>query len=424
MDEPMTQVSLGDLNDTFSELSGLFKNSENSWRLAQSLDTILDYFHVNPEQAPDFIPIILDRYHDYEIDPKANVLAGDPDYQQSYPTTARSAWWYDDYNWWTIAMLKASQMPTVFGAQYTSIFAGISRFCWDTVFRAAPNVWKNTQILYGNYFSRFAPRFYGGVWNYPYSKDPLAFVPDTPLDPNPDLDQEVLGKKTGKGLPDKLRGIQNTVTNGLNLIASARLATEHKPNNDNIATCAMNQLHFLLNWFDVVDTDSEKFSLFYRAASQSGLVRERVSTYKETSYPVHAYDHNLIWLGDQGLVIGGYAEMLNTLDPSLAEYQKCMTYIKEIIRGVNQPLSDNGQLYPWFNLNSTNPPGGSPGGDDADYLTSIGIYFRYLLNLYENFADLKTFMDEEGIPKMALKNVTNYYCDKTNFNDDGVFLRY
>ena len=73
--EDSNTVTLQDLNNTFDELSKLFKSSDNSWRLAQSLDTILDYFTVNPSQAKGFIPIILDRYHNYYIDPHADNLA-------------------------------------------------------------------------------------------------------------------------------------------------------------------------------------------------------------------------------------------------------------------------------------------------------------------------------------------------------------
>lgn len=67
------------------------------------------------------------------------------------------------------------------------------------------------------------------------------------------------------------------------------------------------------------------------------------------------------------------------------------------------------------NCNKSDPPGDSPGGDDNDYLTGVGIYFRYLLNLYENYPAIKTFMDQEGIPKIATQN---HYCDIGNFTDD------
>ncbi len=418
MSESNTAVSLHDLDDTFDALSTLFKSSGNSWRLAQSLDTILDYFMLNPSKAKAFIPIILDRYHDYYIDPNANELGGNASYQQSYPTTAQSCWWYDDYNWWTIAMLKASSMEEAFGKEYTAVFAGISRFCWDTVFRNGTQVWRNSKTLYGDYFDRFKPRFEGGVWNYPYSKDPIQFVPDTPLDPNPNLDQHLGIKTDVLALPDKLRGIQNTVTNALNLIASARMAEKMEAsNNPNILTTATNQLSFLLKWFAVKD---KSLSLYCRFdENDTGLARERVSSYKILNYPVHAYDENLIWLGDQGLVLGGYAEMLSHLEKDSADCKSCMAYIEGIIKGVNDKLANNSQLYPWFHLDS-NSLGDSPGGDDADYLTGLGIYFRYLLNLYENYPAIKSFMDEQGIPKISVINVNNYYCNIDNYpNDEG-----
>lgn len=421
--EESNTVTLQDLNNTFDELSKLFKSSDNSWRLAQSLDTILDYFTVNPSQAKGFIPIILDRYHNYYIDPHANNLASPddcPSCQASYPTTAQSPWWYDDYNWWTIAMNKASRMPDTFGADYTPIFAGISRFCWDTVYRNGTQVWDNCNTLYGDYFSRFEPRFKGGIWNYGYSKYPIKFMPDTPLDPNPDLDQALGINPSVGGLPDRLRGIQNTVTNGLNLIASARMAAAVKPENSNISTMANDQLNFLLNWFEVEDSSGQPLSLFCRfPATDSGLARERVSSYMKPEYPVHGYDSNLIWLGDQGLILGGFAEMLNTLPPSSDNYAKCMAYIEGIIKGVNYNLANDGQYYPWFNLNSPSAPGPSPGGDDDDYLTGVGIYFRYLLNLYENYPAIKAFMEQEEIPQAALVNISNHYCDVANFDGDG-----
>jgi hypothetical protein len=92
---------------------------------------MIDYLAINPADATGFTEIALRKYLD-----RQSLVWRDGD-------EGKDPWWYDDYGWWGIAGLKASQHQELFGT-YAPCFRGISNLCWQAIYRNAPNVWENT----------------------------------------------------------------------------------------------------------------------------------------------------------------------------------------------------------------------------------------------------------------------------------------
>ena len=133
----------------FPGLANAYSNFDDYWELGHSFDTIVDYFvNVSPDakKAAGFAQTVLERY-------------------QSSQT---NACWYDDYGWWGIAALRASQHQKLFGdaaADFAKICfeKGNPRCCWTVMDAKAPNVWQNNQN--DPRFAVLKPRFDGGIWN-------------------------------------------------------------------------------------------------------------------------------------------------------------------------------------------------------------------------------------------------------------------
>ena len=127
------------------------------------------------------------------------------------------ACWYDDYGWWGISALKASQHPGMFNAgdtKYVPGFASICNLCWDTMHYRGTAVWANNQN--DPTVAPLRPRFDGGVWNCDWTGRKHVRSHQRSARTADELHLIVTKEQT-------LSGIQNTVTNGLYLVLASRL---------------------------------------------------------------------------------------------------------------------------------------------------------------------------------------------------------
>jgi hypothetical protein len=304
----------------FAELKPTFAAGTNYWQLGHSFDTIVDYFvNVNPDDAKGFAQTALGRY------------------------SATKPTWYDDYGWWGVAALKASQHPDLLGPP--GAFQKPALDCWGVMTKLALTVWQR----YGRQYPDYGPRFTGGAWNFDWS----ASNPKNPT--------------------NTLEGIQNTVTNVLYLLLSTRLAEQQSP----YRTYADDEFKFLKQWLDLA-SDAERL-----LAPDTGLVRERVSTYA-SGLPVAGYQESWYWTGDQGLVVGGLVDRMRLVGTRSPDYQYALDTARTVLAAVLNNLvdPDDGTLSAWLGSDV-------PRGDTDDYGTGPGVFMRYLLYAYQQSTDLR-----------------------------------
>ncbi|HEX6368363.1 MAG TPA: hypothetical protein VF006_05490 [Longimicrobium sp.] len=345
---------------TYEQLKGNFQSDTSMWRLGNTLDTLLDYVaEVDPTAAGEVAELAMDKFQ---------MLDGA---------------WFDDYAWWGIASVKASQMqfpavPPNKPGPYTWNFKRIAQSMWGIMDGNAPYAWERATPADQTAYS---PRYEGGVWNgdWPGSRWNAGFAV----------------QEEGGGLS----GIQNTVTNGLYLVLASRLylasGTEAYLNS------ARREFGFLHTWFDHPDP---ALRLLDRQGEHAALVRERVSVVGGATDPY--FQANLHWAGDQGLVLGGLVDLMSAMGPTHPDdYQALLALARTIMKGVRTNLSVLDVLNPWT------PGQNAPGGDPADYFTGIGVYMRYLLYAFRNNPDLAADMAAEDYQSFLLANVANPYPD-------------
>jgi hypothetical protein len=330
--------------ETYAKLKVIFQQDRNYWRLGQTFDTIVDYFVVTQAkaEAASFASVAFDRY------------------------AASKGSWYDDYAWWAISNLKAAQHQELFG-HATDTFFKNSLECWEKMAPSA-SVWEHAQAI--PKFAALKPAVPGGVWNHAY--DPADTSSYNPLNPN----------------GDPLGGYQNTVTNSLRLVLTARL-TRHEGQATGVYRDAMeNAYRFLQSWFTMTRPGFEPLLNIFE--KDKAVVRERISAY-DSGLPLNGYRSRLAWTGDQGLVIGGLAERMEIVGKNDPTYPDMLAVIRQILAGVPDYLAVDGLLLPWWPDPSPGTATKRPAGDPEDYRTGIAVYMRYLLALHQlNNDDLKT----------------------------------
>ena len=306
----------------------------NFWRVGNAFDTLIDYF-VNVDASNVGLAASALQLFD-------GGKGGD---------------WFDDFGWWGIAFLRAARHASLLRVDPTTCLNN-STICWQKMDDNAPLVWERADQ---QTFREAKPRFVGGCWNNYFSLgcDPL----------------------TG---PGKLCGFQNTVTNGLYLVLAARYFQQ--TGYISYLTAAQREWRWFLQWFlDPSLHPDERLLDVYTAPSPTRmLVRERVSTYAfwNGKYPpVRAYDKNLNWAGDQGLILGAMVSLISILkDTSL------YNFAIGILDGIQDRLvDDKGILQPWR-------PGIDFQGDSPDYSTGMGVYMRYLLYAFQQDTFLKQYI--------------------------------
>lgn len=340
----------------FALLKPLFARNRHFWRLGNSFDTIIDYFgFVDGSEAKVFADCALDRFQ----------------------RTSGHA--FGDLGWWGIAALKAAQRPNLFRG-VVSRFKDMAGGAWRTMADNAPRVWARADQ---KKYADFAPRFEGGVWNADWTEN------CNPLTPQ-----------------DGLRGIQNTTTNGLFLVFSARLGWTGRAD---CQQAANRQYAFLKQWFEA-KTPPDRLLAPATDGGDGVFVRERVSAYASGA-PIPGYRPSLAWSGDQGLILGGLIDRM-ILEPTA--YTELARQVRTILRGVREYLFDSGGIIlPWRDRDGL----GAPGGKVDDYLTGPGVFMRYLLYAYRANPDLRTFLKQVGYPEVVQANAERA-CDPLELGTD------
>jgi hypothetical protein len=199
--------------------------------------------------------------------------------------------WWDDYGWWGITFTKIYQY-------FAEIFKGANapRITRDDCLKVAIDSWTAlgcySEYVNGSVQPPLKGPVAGGCWNHP---------------------------------PDD-QGIQNTVTNGLFLVLSARLY--QNTNGQNFLQATAQQYLWFRNWFVNYLLEQKECPL---PGKQQGLFRclephpsnklivvyERAIDPKNPEYNQgnpRFVDHQL-WAGDQGLLLGGLAAVLDSSGP-------------------------------------------------------------------------------------------------------------
>ena len=420
------------------------------WYQGNALDTLIDYVAITQ-------------------DPKGSDLG--KHIVKLWPDREHQGAWWDDFGWWGIALLNAAQNHSILG-QKESEFLPNAAICLEDHMDQATQVWTiastdpNCTTCLNNppaNWYRFEPRFAGGVWNTAFAglntgKQSGCKPSDTTIP---------LG--TPEDYCSLLTPLQNTVTNGLYLVLNTRYYPQvqdpKKKEERKDRTLAI--YGWFKNWMDVEDKavslcpvsegkpapqNKIKPSLLN---SETGLLRERTGTYGQdtTQSPVcftgvKWYEQGLSWTGDQGIVLGGLVDILNS--DLTEDNQWLLEKAKGILDGVKDHLTkgmsgstrDNlapEVLRPWTKFDGWGPydaedpdqstftsPGGFGFGDpdypqqgdpeydevcacdsikkeppcpqeppkiaidpSTNYIAGPGIFMRYLVYAYQNNKELR-----------------------------------
>jgi hypothetical protein len=365
------------IQTVYQNLKASWQLNNNSWKVANSFDTMLDYLRY-----------LFDTKNPSAKTESAWVLR---QVSKKWGSAQGTLCWYDDHGWWGISCGKA------FDPAYQAVFANapsIDDFRklavdrWkvmhsgkgDNCHLGAPNVWDN-RCRCGtpeqpsgcfddphNRLNWAAPLFQGGVWQYDMFKKgrPTVHCDENPMNP----------------FTTQLGPFQNTVMNGLYFVLAQQLAAYKKasPNNPllsglNFDAAIASEYRFLHQWFNYGD---KAHSLLYELTRNTAIVRERVGVYArmaDGSYPrVNGFDSEQGWAGDQGLMLGGLC--LYAL--SQPNDNDARSYANKLAAGVSDPMglfADQADAY----IQPCTPvwlPNDMP-----DYISGVGVLFRYLMQV-------------------------------------------
>ncbi|HLJ88325.1 MAG TPA: hypothetical protein VKZ53_16010 [Candidatus Angelobacter sp.] len=341
----------------------LHKNSwgaflkKDFWHTANTLDTCVDFIlNSSPywtdlsKQRQAVQTMIQDSYQYFDTVYRE---------QNDHGHRSRDVWW-DDYGWWGVTFTKIYQnFEALFrGAPAPTITAAdcldVARKCWTVLGSYSEHANRTVKPEYKGPVA-------GGCWNHP---------------PKPDGE-----------------GVQNSVTNELFLVLSARL---YKNTNDqSILTAVAGQYLWFTSWF--VDY-LQKQAQCPLPGNQQGAFRCLART--QASRLIVAYERPIdpmnskynqgqppfvdgqLWTADQGLLLGGLAEVLSLRealaslpiirqqDPTFPKNAKDMIYW-----GV---LGIDWLFDPTSVLHEAPLHGEFRTGYAADYATGKGVMMRYL----------------------------------------------
>ena len=348
-----------------SKFDALVKNigQADFWKTANALDTMIDFVleieTPSKNSASRVAKAVSDRYNEIEEE-------GLDDY------------WYDDFGWWIVAtdrLIKCEPFKA-----YWDQFKKIRDDSADRM-EPATDVWKLPA------FKDFQPAVPDGVWN------------------GPERDPDAWGDKA-----DVFKGIQNTVTNLLYLIAAQRLPSAKE-------AAANNEFKFLTTWFTMAP---EERSLWWNLKQPfpAALVRERVSHFKNSKMAPWFQQH-WVWTGDQGLILHALVDRYQQkADPDL------LGRAKQILTGARIYLVDgNGALENWNDNrgNFSDYPTDGPKEHHDDYSTGKGVFWRNVLYAWNNNTDLRSFINQDVFKRFltssassAMKASSNTIWDLTN----------
>jgi hypothetical protein len=312
------------------------------WKLGNTFDTMIDYLEViDGSKADQVADLVLEQY------PKS-LNREPPDWPRGYDTA-----WFDDFGWWTIASRRASLSRVFNPAREKEFEHNIMWECWNRFRDTAPSVWERRKP---DTYNSCEPAVAGGAWNEYWKGTDSKYLGPNDGDPT---------HEDGK----TLRGIQNTVTNTLYLMAAQRLVdTDPKAN-----AAAEREFTFLFTWFS-----KEPFPLFHQfprknpTAPIEALMCERVSHFHDGSKD-SAFQDNWFWTGDVGLMLGALTDRI-----SRAKEPPLLDHATSLLLGAKNQLTHNGLLQDWSDT------GDVPEDDRGDYRTGAGVFWRNLLHAWNN----------------------------------------
>jgi hypothetical protein len=321
------------------------------WKLGNSFDTMIDF---------------LDTIDDSSAHDVAQMAVTQLDASLKHIKGGYDGAWFDDFGWWSVATQRALQKS--FFKPDAEQIQNILNQCWPRFTNNAPFVWQRHKP---GTFEDYGPVVDGGVWN--------AYWEGTP-DTYP-------GPKNGDPSNGGLIGIQNTVTNALYLMAAHRLG-----HTDPVAwEAAQMELKFLLTWFD-----EKEYSLWWQFDANTALVRERVG-YFANVVPALGFQEDWAWTGDQGLILGDLSDAMLHLEPGFRG--PLLARAKQLLSGVRQHLVDGSGV-----VQSYTTTGYVPDGDDGDYQTGPGVFWRNALYVWKTNPDLRTFLASQEYKAMVQVN--------------------
>lgn len=327
------------------------------WHTANTLDTCADFIIQGsrtwgdlPDQRSQVQEMIQQGYEYFRTVYKT---------QNGHGQDSPAVWW-DDYGWWGITFTKIHQnFAEIFkGAKAPKITQAdclqVARDCWTAL-------GSYSQKVNGSVQPPQKGPVAGGCWNHP------------PED----------------------NGVQNTVTNALFLVLSSRLF--QSTNEQGFLNATANQYLWFRNWFINYLQKQKDCPLpgqqqgLFRCLQPSGSTKFIV-VYERPIDPANAdynqgnppfYDKQL-WTGDQGLLLGGLAEVLTSRkaiaplpiikqqDPTFPQNAQDMALW--MVQGISW-LFDTSTVLHEAPLN-----GDFGTGYAADYATGKGVMMRYLAN--------------------------------------------
>ncbi len=410
------------------------------WYQGNAMDTLIDYIAITNDKD------------------KGKVLADKIDtlWKIAEP---EGAWW-DDFGWWGIAFMNAANNYDNLNQPNDEKYVANAQKNLEEHMEYATKVWDYAQtsdcLNEGpeNWY-QFEPRFDNGVWNSAFAG--LNTGDQAGCNPNTDGQDIFPGAPnipvgTPGDLCSQLNPLQNTVTNGLYLVLNSRYYLLNSQSGGSREAQTKKIYGWFKNWLELDDNpvalcygNETKPSLLN---SETGLIRERVGTYAmdNTEAPacyvgVKWYEPDLAWAGDQGIILGGLVDMINSKltddDTWLLETAKgILDGVKDhMTKGYSGSTSDTlatGVLRPWTQFDGWGPddvektafasPGGFGFGDpdypqagdpehdiqnscnegftqaldsSTNYISGPGIFMRYLVYAYKNNEDLKQHIQSE-----------------------------
>jgi hypothetical protein len=185
------------------------------------------------------------------------------------------------------------------------------------------------------------------------------------------------------------------VTNALYLMAAHRLGHA----DPDARQAAQKELHFLFTWFD-----EKEDPLWWEFDENTALVRERVGHFAKgvrgprcdgpPCWNCAGFQENWAWTGDQGLILGDINDALLDLAPGFRA--PFLIRAKQLLSGVRQHLVDGSGV-----VQSYTTTGCIPDGDEPDYQTGPGVFWRNVLYVWKTNPDLRTFLASQEYQAMV-----------------------
>ena len=144
------------------------------------------------------------------------------------------------------------------------------------------------------------------------------------------------------------------------------------------ATAAKAEFGFLNTWLTMPapPKGSYKLPLLWTLSKTQALVYERATHFASRAAP--GFQTDWAWTGDQGLTIGSLiGQVIGITDP--AERKRLIDLAVHILQGVQIRLVDGANNI----LNYWTVSGDVPDGDEGDYATGTGVFWRYMLRVRE-----------------------------------------